>query len=62
MTRQFTSGLSSSQVTNPAVAFSISGQRSAGTCRDPLAHCEIRTGVTQISFARADALPLDSSM
>lgn len=42
-TDQATSGRRSSQVTAPAVASSIAGQRSAGTRRTQVFHCEMST-------------------
>lgn len=52
-----TSGRNSSQRTAPEVAFSISGQRSAGTRRSPLFHCPTAADVTPKRCASAVADP-----
>lgn len=54
---QLISGRISSQVTARPVAFSISGQRSAGTWRRPRAHIEMNSGRTFIMDAISAALP-----
>lgn len=56
-TAQSTSGRSSSHVTRPSVAFSIAGQRSAGTFRRFNAHWEINIRGTTNARANSERMP-----